>query len=158
MEDLTSVAVPVPVPLGLWDMALRLAVAALIGAALSLHPLRVRRHRAAIDFDWYQVRAQILIAVAGALMVVVVGDQIARAFGLVGVGGFIRFRTSIRSPHDTALLFLLVGLGMAAGLGMYLPAVVGAGFLLLVLTVVEIGGASKPEIEPALGPTEEPLF
>ena len=156
MADLTSVAVPVPV--GLWDMALRLAVAALIGAAVSLHPLRLRRQRAAIDFDWDQVRAQILIAVAGALMVVVVGDQVARAFGLVGVGGFIRFRTSIRSPHDTALLFLLVGLGMACGLEMYLAAGVGAGFVLAVLTVIEIGGASRPEIEPALGPAEEPLF
>lgn len=150
MEDLTLAAVA--------GMAVRLAAAATIGAAVSLHPLRLRRQRAAIDFDWDQVRAQILIAVAGALMVVVVGDQLARAFGLVGVGGFIRFRTSIRSPHDTALLFLLVGLGMACGLGMFVAAAVGAAFLLLVLTVVEIGGVSRPEIEPALGPTEEPLF
>jgi hypothetical protein len=140
------------------DHALSLGAAALIGAAISLHPLRLRRQRAAIDFDWDQVRAQILIAVAGALMVVVVGDSAARAFGLVGVGGFIRFRTSIRSPHDTALLFLLVGLGMACGLQLWATATVGAGFLLLVLTVLELGGASRPEIEPPLGAAEEPLF
>jgi hypothetical protein len=137
-----------------------LAVAAAVGALLSLHPMRLRRQRAAGSIDWDQVRAQILIAVAGALMVVVVGDSMARAFGLVGIGGFIRFRTSIRNPRDTAFLFLLIGLGMACGLNHWDVVVVGTVFLYLLITIVEMGERPGLAVDPPMGAVEaeEELF
>jgi len=142
----------------LWRFALSLSVATIIGAVCSLHPMRLRRQRAATDFDWDQVRAQILIAVAGALMVLVVGDSMARAFGLVGIGGFIRFRTSIRNPADTAFLFLLIGLGMACGLEHYPIAIGGTVFLWLMLCVLELGAPGRPEIDPPFAEADEALF
>ena len=62
-------------------------------------------------------QAQTLIAVAGALMVAVIGDSMARAFGLVGLGAFIRFRSGIKDPRDAAVMFVMIGIGMACGLG-----------------------------------------
>jgi hypothetical protein len=72
------------------------------------------------------VHAQALIAVAGALAVIVIGESLAIAFGLVGLGGFIRFRTGIRDPRDAAVFFLIIGIGMACGLG---PQAWGAAYL-----------------------------
>ena len=40
------------------------------------------------------VQAQTLMAAAGSVMIVVLGDHPARAFGLVGLGAFIRFRST----------------------------------------------------------------
>lgn len=84
------------------------------------------------------VHAQILIGVAGAIAVTVIGDSLARAFGLVGLGGFIRFRTGIRDPRDAAVFFVLIGLGMACGLGAYLPAVISTLVVMVVLAVLDL--------------------
>jgi uncharacterized membrane protein YhiD involved in acid resistance len=140
------------------DIGLRLGVAAAIGTLLALHPLRVIRQRKCGEFDLDTVRAQILIAVAGALMVVVVGDSVARAFGLVGIGSFVRFRTSIRNPRDTACLFLLIGLGMASGLQLYSMALLGSIFTFILLGLLEIGGPSRPKPRDPLADREDGLF
>ncbi len=139
-------------------IAASLSAAALVATLLSIHPLRLRRQKAERRFEWDTIRAQILIAVAGALMVVVVGDSMARAFGLVGIGSFIRFRTAIRNPRDTAFLFLLIGLGMACGLELYALVGVGTIFILLLLCLVEAGRPDKSSMEPALRESEESLF
>lgn len=74
------------------------------------------------------LKAQVLVCMAGALLVVVIGDgegASARAFGLLGLGSFIRFRTALKSPADTAVFFLLIGIGMACGVERPLAALIG---------------------------------
>lgn len=74
------------------------------------------------------LKAQVLVCMAGALLVVVIGDgegASARAFGLLGLGSFIRFRTALKSPADTAVFFLLIGIGMACGVERPVAALVG---------------------------------
>jgi uncharacterized membrane protein YhiD involved in acid resistance len=78
-------------------------------------------------------QTQTLIAAAGALMVVVIGDNVARAFGLVGLGSFIRFRSGISDPRDAAVMFVMIGIGMACGLGMSVMAIAGTSFVALLL-------------------------
>ncbi len=80
-----------------------------------------------------------LIAVAGAVMTTVIGDSMSRAFGLVGLGGFIRFRSGIKDPRDAAAMFVMIGVGMACGLGaasVAACATVFFGGVLLVLDAV----------------------
>src|SRR5688500_1699328 len=83
------------------------------------------------------VQAQTLIASTGALMVVVIGDNVARAFGLVGLGSFIRFRSGISDPRDAAVMFVMIGIGMACGLGMSIMAIAGTVFISLLLLVFD---------------------
>ena len=138
------------------DVGAKLGSAALIAGLLAAHPLRLRR-QLRDDFDWDLVRAQVLIATAGALMVIVVGDSVARAFGLVGIGSFVRFRTVVKNPRDTAVLFLLIGLGMACGMKLYALAACGAAFLFLLLFVVELGPVKKEEKKEPPLPDDEDL-
>jgi len=86
--------------------------------------------------------AQVLLCVAGALMMMLIGDSLARAFGIVGAASMVRFRTPVKDPKAVTVLFLLLGLGMAAGLGAFPLAALGAGFLCLFLVL--IGHATPP--------------
>ena len=45
----------------------------------------------------------------------VIGDNIARAFSLVGALSIVRFRTVVRDTQDTAFVIFAVVVGMAAG-------------------------------------------
>jgi uncharacterized membrane protein YhiD involved in acid resistance len=118
----------------------RVGFAALLGTVIALHPLRLRRRQTAVDplRVALAIRAQILICTAGALMVVVIAGSLARAFGLVGLGSFVRFRTTIKDPTDTAVLFLLVGIGMACGLAAYAIALFGTLTVFCVLALLEL--------------------
>jgi hypothetical protein len=111
-----------------------LAAAALIGLVVTTVYRRLREDRerhAAIE------QAQVLLCVSGALMMIIIGDSLARAFGIVGVAGVIRFRTPVEDPKDVTLLFLLMGLGMACGIGALTLASLGTVFLCGVLVVLD---------------------
>ena len=78
---------------------LRMLIAALLGAFLGYRLWR-RLLPSTLPPARETAQAQTLIAIAGALMVVVIGQSTARAFGLVGLGGFIRFRSGIKDTRD----------------------------------------------------------
>jgi uncharacterized membrane protein YhiD involved in acid resistance len=122
----------------------RLAIAVALSCVLSLRPWRLLMKRPLPRAE--MVQAQILLCVAASVVTVVIGDSVAKAFGLVGLGGFVRFRSGLKDPRDAALLFLLIGLGMACGHGALALAAAGTlcmGLLLLVLDWV--GGVSDAE-------------
>jgi hypothetical protein len=119
------------------DILARLSCAFGLGAFLAHRPWRrlVNRHAARVPADTAQTQS--IIAVAGAMLVVVIGDSLARAFGLVGLGTFIRFRAGVQDPRDVAVLFVMIGIGMACGLGLIGTAVVGSLFVAAVLAVFD---------------------
>jgi uncharacterized membrane protein YhiD involved in acid resistance len=83
------------------------------------------------------------------MVVVVIGDSMARAFGVVGLGSFIRFRSSIKDPRDVTLFFLAIGTGMACGLGAVFVAAAGVGVVWALLVVLDRFEAPEPATEPA---------
>ena len=87
--------------------------------------------------------AQILLCVAGALVMIIVSNNIARAFGLAGAAGVIRFRTPVEDPKDTTVIFLLLTLGLASGLGAFAVVGLGTAFLCLFLMVLSRSGESR---------------
>lgn len=122
---------------------LRMLCALVLGAAIAYRPWRrlpgSRAPRVSVD----TAQAQTIIAVAGALMVVVIGDSLARAFGLVGLGAFIRFRTGLKDPSDVAILFMMIAVGMACGLGLVPTAAVGTLFVGTVLALFDRYGPPR---------------
>jgi anti-anti-sigma factor len=81
--------------------------------------------------------AQMLLCMAGALMMIVIGGSLARAFGVVGAASIIRFRTPVDDPKDVTILFILMGLGMASGLGAFAVAGLGTAFLCAALLALD---------------------
>src|SRR5258707_11972549 len=82
-------------------------------------------------------QAQTLLCVSGAVMMIIIGNSVARAFGIAGAAGIIRFKTPVDDPKDATILFLLMGLGMATGLGAFAVAGLGTAFLCTTLLVLD---------------------
>jgi uncharacterized membrane protein YhiD involved in acid resistance len=122
------------------EILARLVCALTLGSLIAYRPWRrlPGNRSAAPQPDTAQT--QTIIAVAGALVVIVIGDSLARAFGLVGLGTFIRFRAGIKDPRDVAILFTMIGTGMACGLGLLGLAIVGTLFVAIVLAVFDLYG------------------
>ena len=79
----------------------------------------------------------VLLCVGGALVWVIVANNLVRAFGLVGALAMVRYRTRVQDPKDTTMVFFAIITGMACGLHLYFTAVFGVLFLGLVLAVMK---------------------
>ena len=120
----------------------RMVMAGLLGAFLGYRLWR-RLLPSTLPPSRETAQAQTLIAIAGALMVVVIGNNAARAFGLVGLGGFIRFRSGIKDTRDAAVMFVMIGIGMACGVGAVPLAIVATLFASVVLTIFDAGRRAR---------------
>ncbi len=94
------------------DIALRLATAVLLGGAVAvIYRFTRGTDEAAPTFPVTLVLLSALIA----MVTQVIGDNIARAFSLVGALSIVRFRTVVRDTQDTAFVIFAVVVGMAVG-------------------------------------------
>ena len=79
----------------------------------------------------------IVLSMVVALVMMVIGNSIARAFSLVGALSIIRFRTAVKDTRDIAYVFFALAAGMAAGIGNYRIALYGVGLILLLLLLLD---------------------
>jgi len=70
------------------------------------------------------VHTTILMGVTVAIIMVIIGSNIARAFALVGALSIIRFRNAVKESRDVAFIFMTMAVGMATGTGFYMAAVI----------------------------------
>lgn len=71
------------------------------------------------------VRSMVVLPMITALVMLVIGSNLARAFGLVGAMSIIRFRTAVKDTHDIVFIFFTLAVGLASGVGMYGAAWIG---------------------------------
>jgi anti-anti-sigma factor len=119
----------------------KLGVAAVVGMLVTLVQRFYRGDRSP---NPTLEQAQVLLCVAGALMMIIIAGSLARAFGIAGAAAIIRFRTPVEDPRDITVLFILMGLGMAAGLGGFAVAGLGTLFLCGMFPVLSAFAAEKP--------------
>jgi hypothetical protein len=121
---------------------LKLLLAGLVGVVVSaVH----RRYPGDKSLTRSLGQAQVLLCVAGALMMIIIGDSLARALGIAGGATIIRFRTPVEDPKDSTVLFLLLGLGVACGMGLYAVAGVATALLCLALVLLDLIVERKPQ-------------
>jgi hypothetical protein len=112
---------------------IRLPVAALLSAILAFRP----RRRGTPILQAHVIQTQIILAVVGAIVMLEVGASLARAFGIVGAAGLIRYRAKIADPKDAGVMLTTLGLGLASGVGLYFLAGFATIFVLGVLWIIE---------------------
>src|ERR671916_567013 len=117
----------------LFASAIRLPLAAILGTVLALRP----RRRGTPERQPAVVQTQIILAVVGALIMLVVGASLARAFGIVGAANLIRYRTKIDDPKDAVVMLCALAVGLATGVGLYALSVFSTAFLVAALWVIE---------------------
>ncbi len=130
---------------GLREVLLRLLVAFLAGIAVAFV---YRASHTTLNYSQNYVQALVLLSQVVAVIMCVVGDSLARAFGLGAALAIVRFRTPIKDALDTAFLFLAVAVGMAAGVGaevLALVAAVSIGAVALFLSWSSFGARSQAE-------------
>lgn len=115
------------------DAMVRLPLAALLGTALALRP----RRRGTPTRQPAVVQTQIVLAVVGALIMLVVGASLARAFGIVGAANLIRYRSKIDDPKDAGVMLCALAVGLASGVGLYALSVFATVFLVAALWIIE---------------------
>jgi anti-anti-sigma factor len=124
----------------LFELA-KLITAALIGMLVTIVHRQYRHERSsnpALD------QAQVLLCVSGAIMMIIIGNSVARAFGIAGAASIIRFRTPVEDARDITILFILMGLGMAAGLGALAVAGLGTIFLCAMIPLLNVFSSERP--------------
>ena len=115
-------------------ISLRLLFAALLGAGLAFRP---RKRILALKRNPYVSQTQILLAIVAAALMMIVGDNAARAFGIFAAVSLVRFRTNIRDPKEITVLLIALAVGLASGVGRWDLALVLALFSLIVLWLLE---------------------
>jgi len=78
----------------------------------------------------------VFVTVIVAMVMMVIGNNIARAFALVGALSIIRFRTVIKDTKDTSFIFMALAAGMAAGTSNYYLAIIGSVFFTIISVIL----------------------
>lgn len=112
---------------------MRLPIATGLASVLALRP----RRRGTPPRQAPVIQTQIILAIVGAVVMLVVGTSLARAFGIVGAAGLVRYRAKIADPKDAGVMLSTLAIGLASGVGLWMLALFATGFILLVLWVIE---------------------
>jgi len=114
-----------------WEVLVRLVAALVLGGVVAwIYARTTRGDESAASLP----TTLVLLAVLIAMVTQVIGDNVARAFSIVGALSIVRFRTVVRDTRDTAFVIAAVTVGMAAGAGYFvapflaLPVIVVAAF------------------------------
>lgn len=82
------------------------------------------------------VNSMIILTMITAIVIMVIGNNLARAFGLVGAMSIIRFRTAVKDTQDIIFIFFALTIGMASGVGYYKLAIFGSLFVGLIILLL----------------------
>ncbi len=138
LEAFSAVVTPFS-PGDLFTVCLRLFVAWLLGCGIAWLYRWVRSERA--NNETFPATL-ILLSILIAIVTQVIGDHLARAFGLVGALSIVRFRTVVEDTYDIAFVIYAVVVGMAAGASAMWLAV--TGFVMAGLAIVILKRSSRP--------------
>lgn len=122
------------------SILLKLLLAVILSAILAFRP---RKNFPLFQRNLYVSQTQILLAVVAAALMMIVGDNAARAFAIFAAVSLVRFRTNIRDPKEVTVLLISLAIGLAAGVGRWDLGILLCLFSLALLWVLEYNEQEK---------------
>jgi uncharacterized membrane protein YhiD involved in acid resistance len=122
------------------EIFFRLLVAVILSGILAFRP---RKNVPLFRRSLYVSQTQILLSVVAAALMLIVGDNTARAFAIFAAVSLVRFRTNIRDPKEITVLLISLALGLAAGVGRWDLGVALCLFALALLWLLEFNESAQ---------------
>ena len=85
------------------------------------------------------VQTLVLGAIVATILMLAIGDNLARGLGILGTMALVRFRTNVRDTRDMIFIFASLAIGVASGVQAFAIALVGTLFFCLAAIAVEWG-------------------
>jgi hypothetical protein len=95
----------------------------------------------------------VLLSILVAMVSMVIGESVARAFSLVGALSIVRFRTVVEDTRDTVFVIFAVIVGMAAGAGSMLVPLVGIPIVSIAAVLLSLTGRTPTSAAPETNPS-----
>lgn len=99
-----------------------------------------------VSYSQSYVYSIVIVSMVVALAMMVIGNDITRAFALLGTFTIIRYRTAVKDPKDTAFIFMALVMGLATGSSNYSIALIGTAIFIvtaLFLDRIDFGALAK---------------
>lgn len=116
------------------EIPINIGLALLIGMGIAL-VYRVTTRNSAISQSF--LITIVMLSMVSALVMMVIGNSLIRAFSLIGALSIIRFRTVVKENRDIAFIFFALGAGMASGIGNHALAVYGSATIMLFVLILD---------------------
>lgn len=91
-------------------------------------------HRGTIYSKKFNV-SLVVLTVLTSMVMTVIGNNVALSLGMVGALSIVRFRTAIKDSRDTVYIFWTIIVGICCGVGDYIVAGIGSGFVFILLLI-----------------------
>ena len=129
------------------QVALSMICAYLMGQGLSALYAWMRRGQ---DYSRSFTQSLVLGGIVGAMIMLAIGNSLARGVGIFGALSLIRFRTNLRDPLDMIFIFAAFAAGIASGAGNIAAGMVGTAIFGIVIFASRFTGSGRGSIEAEL--------
>lgn len=126
-------------------IAANLIIAAVLGIVTAV--IYKQTHRG-VSYSQSYVISLALLCIIATMIIMVIGNSLVTAIGLIGAFTIIRFRTAVKDTKDLTFMFLSLALGLAVGVRAYPIAVISLiliAVLLLIFDRIRFGSVSAYE-------------
>ena len=127
------------------EILINLVLSFILGVLISL--IYKKTHKG-LSYSQSFMVTNIFVAVIVCMVIMIIGNSLARAFALVGALSIIRFRTVVKDTKDTAYIFWSLAVGMASGTSSYFLAFAGTAIISVIaftLDYTNFGSIIKSE-------------
>ena len=132
--------------ISLFDVLINIILSIVLGLMITMvYKLTYKGYAYSVSF----VNTLVMLTMITTIVIMVIGNNLARAFGLVGAMSIIRFRTAVKDSFDIAFVFFALAAGMAAGSGNHVIGIVGCvsvSLFVMVLHLTKYGSTFHEEM------------
>ncbi len=106
------------------------------GLSLLIAIIYKKTHKG-LSYSRSYVESLVMMSVLAAIAMMILGNNVVRALGILGVFTLIRFRTIIKDTKDATYLFFSLAVGMGVGTANYVVSMLGTGALLSIIYAMD---------------------